>query len=138
MRGNVHRASTNQGATQDSSQIPLPLLVVAVGCLCMDAVNTNPLSFRLAAAYGATPKARATTPTAPAAPTSITPTQADRVDASLTRIRPLVAATVPGKIDFSAGAPQQTSGAMPMYRHPYDKNAAATGVASGKAIDVTG
>lgn len=103
----------------------------------MDAVNTNPLSFRLAAAYGVTPKARATS-TAPAAPASIAPAQPDRVDASLARIRPLVAATVPGKIDFSANAPQQTGGAMPMYRHPYDKNAAATGVASGKAIDVTG
>ncbi len=111
----------------------------------MDAVNTNPLSFGLAAAYGVTPKARtgafAPAPTAPATP-SIAPTQTDRVDASLTRIRPLVAATVPGKIDFSANAPQQTTGsangAMPLYRHPYDKNAAATGVASGKAIDVTG
>lgn len=111
----------------------------------MDAVNTNPLSFRLAAAYGVAPKARAFAPTPAAAPTAtsgLAATQTDRVDASLTRIRPLVAATVPGKIDFSASSPQQTSvssgGAMPMYRHPYDKNAAATGVASGKAIDVTG
>lgn len=112
----------------------------------MDAVNTNPLSFRLAATYGVTPKARASSPTASATSatsvgsSSIAPTQTDRVDASLTRIRPLVAATVPGKIDFSAGAPQQSTagGTMPMYRHPYDKNAAATGVASGKAIDVTG
>ncbi len=125
----------------------LPLAALAVGCWRMDAVNTNPLSFRLAAAYGVTPKARtgafAAAPTAsPVATPSIVPTQTDRVDASLTRIRPLVAATVPGKIDFSANAPQQTSGSangtMPLYRHPYDKNAAATGVASGKAIDVTG
>ena len=48
---------------------------------------------------------------------------------------------VPGSIDFSASVPQQSSGlggGLAMYRHPYDKNAAATGVESGKAIDVTG
>jgi hypothetical protein len=68
-------------------------------------------------------------------------TRTDRVDETLARIRPLVGATVPGAIDFSASVPQQSSGlggGLAMYRHPYDKNVAATGVASGKAIDVTG
>jgi hypothetical protein len=114
----------------------------------MDAANLNPLSFRLASAYGVAPRpavrpvlganAPAANPIAanPLAPAATT----DRVDAALTRIRPLVAATVAGSIDFSASAPQQVAagGAMPMYRHPYDKNAAATSIASGKAIDVTG
>ena len=50
----------------------------------------------------------------------------------------LVAATVPGTIDFStSGAPTQNT-SIPLYKHPADKNAAATGVWSGRAIDVEG
>ena len=120
----------------------------------MDAVNTNPLSFRLASAYGVTPKAGvnaagkvagsvagSASPTSSNAAGAIMSTRTDRVDETLARIRPLVGAMVPGSIDFSASVPQQSSGlggGLAMYRHPYDKNAAATGVESGKAIDVTG
>lgn len=61
--------------------------------------------------------------------------------ASATRSRivsKLIAATVPGKIDFSSSdAPTQTT-SIPLYKHPADKNAAATGVWSGHAIDVEG
>jgi len=53
----------------------------------------------------------------------------------------LVAATVPGGIDFSADVPQPGPGrsaqAMAMYRHPADKNAAATSVTAGRLVDLS-
>lgn len=49
----------------------------------------------------------------------------------------LVAATVPGRIDFSQEQPvQNTAGALPFYRHPADKNSAATRIAVSTKIDV--
>lgn len=51
----------------------------------------------------------------------------------------LVAAVVPGGIDFSGDVPRPSSGEpLVMYRHPADKNAAATGVAAGRRLDVRG
>lgn len=51
----------------------------------------------------------------------------------------LVAARVPGSIDFTGCAPAATapSHALPFYRHPTDKNAAATGLTAGRLIDST-
>lgn len=49
----------------------------------------------------------------------------------------LVAAVVPGKVDFSAGRPPATPESIPMYRHPADRNAAAVSVHAGRMIDVT-
>lgn len=67
--------------------------------------------------------------------TSITPTPAANPN-----VRSLVAAVVPGKIDFTSSgvAMPSDSAALPMYRHPADKNAAATAVNAGKRIDVDG
>lgn len=49
----------------------------------------------------------------------------------------LVAAVVPGRIDFSQEQPvQNTAGAMPFYRHPADKNSAATRIAVSTKIDL--
>ncbi len=48
----------------------------------------------------------------------------------------LVAATVPGKVDFTNSASPTQTTSIPLYKHPADKNAAATGVFSGRAIDV--
>jgi hypothetical protein len=49
----------------------------------------------------------------------------------------LVAAVVPGRIDFSQEQPtQNTAGALPFYRHPADKNSAATRIAVSTKIDV--
>lgn len=49
----------------------------------------------------------------------------------------LVAAVVPGRIDFTHDQPvQNTAGAMPFYRHPADKNSAATRIAVSTKIDV--
>ena len=52
----------------------------------------------------------------------------------------LVAAVVPGRVDFSESQPKPLGGAdasLPLYRHPADKNAAATGVAVGRTLDVS-
>lgn len=50
--------------------------------------------------------------------------------------RRIVAGIVPGKVDFSGAAPAPASPAIPLYRHPADKNAAATAVNAGKTIDI--
>lgn len=51
----------------------------------------------------------------------------------------LVAAVVPGRVDFSGSTPQPGAGSgLQMYRHPADRNAAATGVMLGKSLDVSG
>ncbi len=48
----------------------------------------------------------------------------------------MVAGRVAGSIDFSADAPRPTGPAIPMYRHPADRNVAATGVGLGRLIDL--
>lgn len=55
-----------------------------------------------------------------------------------TATRRIVAGMVPGKIDFSGPTPVPTGGSIPMYRHPADKNAAATAVDAGRMIDIEG
>ncbi|RMH25388.1 MAG: hypothetical protein D6693_08725 [Planctomycetota bacterium] len=50
----------------------------------------------------------------------------------------LVAAVVPGSIDFAGVEPAPARPATPIYRRPADANAAATGVALGSRLDVTG
>jgi hypothetical protein len=46
---------------------------------------------------------------------------------------------VPGGVDFSANEARPTSSAaLAFYRHPADKNSAATGVQVGRSIDVSG
>jgi hypothetical protein len=54
-------------------------------------------------------------------------------------IRRLVAARVEGGIDFSTGSVRPAAtGALPLYRHPADKNAAATAIDMGRRVDVQG
>lgn len=50
----------------------------------------------------------------------------------------LVAAVVPGRVDFSGATPQPGVNALQMYRHPAERNAAATGVMLGRSLDVSG
>lgn len=50
----------------------------------------------------------------------------------------LVAAQVPGRVDFSGDQPAPAPGTLAMYRHPADKNAAATAVSLGRSLDVRG
>ncbi len=107
----------------------------------MDAMNTTP-SARMQGspqvfamrAYGA-PRAMPQ-----AAPVPQQPTTQPRTP---TNVQRLVAATVPGKIDFIVGAngastPMPATGALPMYRNPADKNAAAVGVEAGRMLDIEG
>ena len=54
-------------------------------------------------------------------------------------INKLVAGVVPGGVDFrEGGSAQPSSSALPLYRHPADKNAAATAVSVGRRLDVSG
>ncbi len=52
----------------------------------------------------------------------------------------LVAGKVAGGVNFvgGSGATNPTNGVYAMYSHPADRNAAATGVALGRRIDVAG
>lgn len=52
----------------------------------------------------------------------------------------LIAAVVPGRIDFSGDTPVQKrpTDSLAMYQRPADKNAAATAVYAGRMIDVRG
>lgn len=79
-------------------------------------------------------------PARPAAPSTEARAAAavDRLDLasapSAPKTNPLVAARVRTPVDFAptAAAP------MDIYRHPADRNAAATGVRLGTSLDVTG
>ena len=70
----------------------------------------------------------------------------DRVNAAERALNPvasrLVAAVVPGSIDFAGPTPRPAPAATPIYAHPADANAAATrhAVATtvGARLDVTG
>lgn len=90
---------------------------------------TNP--FHISRAYGVRPAGRAVQPQriAPALTANVEPDNSSR----------LVAATVPGRVDFSGDAPRPSDPAsIPMYRHPADRNAAATAVSAGRTLDVRG
>jgi hypothetical protein len=108
---------------------------------CMEASNaTNVSHLRLANAYGRpvmnVPKSAAELPR------HIGPADADRVELTSrtvpAKVRNLVAGSVAQSVTFQ-GAPSTPSGAaLPLYRHPADANAAATGVALGRTLDVQG
>lgn len=102
----------------------------------VNAVPTNP--FHISRAYQTavpsgvrsaltTPAERVNSAEAVGASTPLTNTNAKRI----------VAGVVPGKVDFS-GATPMPSDTFAMYRHPADKNAAATAVDAGRMIDVEG
>jgi hypothetical protein len=93
----------------------------------------------VARAYGVKPVARVQ----PAQPvTSVEPVaRIDAADAGSKtdpRLGRLVAATVPGGVSFEGGVPKPTTSAIPFYRHPADKNAAATAVNLGRVLDAKG
>ncbi len=55
------------------------------------------------------------------------------------KIESLVAAKVAQRIDFTAAAgAAPASGALPMYRHPTDRNTAATEISIGRTLDLEG
>ena len=95
----------------------------------MDPVIPASIPFHVAKAYGLvkTPPVRAAQ-------------MSQRLDANAQQpsanVRRLVAGVVPGGIDFSGDQAQPTSGPLQMYTHPADRNAAATGVQSGRVLDI--
>lgn len=105
------------------------------------------IPFHVAKAYGVTPAAQVSRINAPG---SVGPANASQnvqkteaADSAQTSGlsaagQRLVAAVVPGRVDFSGAEPTQSQPTLAMYRHPADKNAAATGVAVGRKLDVAG
>lgn len=93
---------------------------------------TNP--FHVSRVYGVQPPLRLTAPRSidpitPTEPRPVQPTNAQR----------LVAGGVPGRVDFSGDSARPSDPAtIPMYRHPADRNAAATAVAVGRTVDIRG
>ncbi len=111
----------------------------------MDAINFQSAVSRMQAAQAARAygQPRSNQPTAQPATQSMPAQQAAQASPARARIvSQLVAATVPGGVDFGADASPRPSAAIAMYRHPADKNTAATGVAMnawpGRTIDVEG
>lgn len=104
----------------------------------------SPIPFRLAQAYGVqSPSRSAATPQQAANVAKVNAQDkveltANSVTASAMRARVenLVAARVQGGVDFLAQGVKSTPGTLSMYRHPADKNAAATGVDVGRSLDV--
>lgn len=112
----------------------------------INASNPSVLPFHIAKAYGVNPIAQISRQTpgvsqsstsaqvsAPAAPAGVE--QSKKLSAAG---QSLVGAVVPGRVDFSGNEPKQVGGALQMYRHPADKNAAATAVNVGRKLDVSG
>ncbi len=110
----------------------------------MDPVSSIP--FHLAKAYGIERVA----PVRPITPKATAPiTRAEPASEGLRLFHPqggtkanpgvanLVAARVPGGVDFSAGPPQPRTGSLALYHHPAARNAAATGVDLGRMLDTT-
>ncbi|MBX3358137.1 MAG: hypothetical protein KF745_06890 [Phycisphaeraceae bacterium] len=87
------------------------------------------MPMRVANAYGVQPPAAAR----PVQNQAGEPAAGARVSTNTAR---LVAGVVPGGVEFG----QETSGTsrMTMYRHPADRNAAATGVTLGRVLDLNG
>lgn len=119
----------------------------------MDVSAPGSLPLRLAQAYGVPPPQRLAPAQPPAAGKPASPAQpAKRTQAvagariatpeipadTSRRLSALVAARVGGQIDFTAAGQPVAAGALPLYRHPADKNAAATAVSAGRSLDVTG
>lgn len=105
-------------------------------CLTMTSIGPN-LPFHIARAYGVSARPGSVQPQPPA-PQPVQRAEMSREDAAREKLARLIAARVPGGIDFSSQEPLPTGSTLPMYRHPADRNAAATGVIAGRVIDVVG
>ncbi len=91
---------------------------------------TNP--FHISRAYQVQPPKAAAPVTANANPVAgaikpqVLPQPASRI----------VAAIVPGRVSFAGDQPQPQAAAIAFYRHPADKNAAATAIDAGRNLDI--
>ncbi len=93
------------------------------------------LPFALAKMYGVRPAVRVR-PVTPAS--GVEPAQGSAGAGTRPSPSRLVAAVVPGGVRFDGETPQPTVEAIPFYRHPADKNAAATSVNLGRVLDTNG
>ena len=99
---------------------------------------TNP--YHISRAYGL----RGTGGSAATGPTTASSPVDGSSDSTFAPQRPdgiskLVAGVVPGGVDFrEGGEARPSSDTLPLYRHPADKNAAATAVDVGRRLDVKG
>ena len=102
-------------------------------------ISSGPgMPYHLARAYGVAP-ANSPARTNAGVPVAGTPETSSGPAARLpSAAHKLVGAVVPGRVDFSGAEPVQTSGTLAMYANPALKNAAATGVAVGRSLDVSG
>jgi hypothetical protein len=76
----------------------------------------------------------------PAAPSSKTQS-IDKVELSKPRAKSvdtLVAGKVTVPANFKPARPSASADSLPMYHHPADKNAAATGISLGRTLDLNG
>lgn len=90
------------------------------------------IPFHLARVYGAPPIVR------PMAPSEALRLEGASEGKSPRNVSRLIAGSVPGGVDFSGVTPQPSRASLPFYRHPADQNAAATSLATGRMVDVTG
>jgi hypothetical protein len=98
---------------------------------------TNP--YHIARAYGVQPPASAGAAQASGVAAARPVGSEQPTSARSEGVRKLVAGVVPGGVAFDAGGgAQPAAAALPMYRHPADKNAAATAVTVGRSLDVRG
>ena len=101
---------------------------------------TYPVSLRLAAAYSP----RTPHPSIQPGSQQRAGQTADRVElsspsrATISRARSLIAATVPGPVNFDAATPPRPDPEQPLqlYTHPAARNSAATGIEAGR-LDVS-
>lgn len=95
------------------------------------------IPFHLAKAYGVRPAANA--PRATSSVEQVAAPRAPAGPASQKHVSPevakLIAGRVPGAIDFTDDAPKPSAETLPFYRHPADRNAAATAIDLGRALD---
>lgn len=93
------------------------------------------IPFHVARAYGGLSAGRLTVVPAATGAAAMREAPARMPSPTVSR---LVGARVPGGIDFSTPAPAPApEAAMAFYRHPADKNAAATAVSAGRVLDTT-
>lgn len=96
---------------------------------------TNP--FHIARAYQVQAPAGARAPSI-AATGPVGSIKPESGDAATPAVQRMLAGVVPGRVNFTGSEPTQASPALPMCRHPADKNAAATLLSAGRMIDVQG
>ncbi len=111
----------------------------------MDPINTSPTNpYHISQAYGVSlpnglrvrPMQAPTHAPAPGGldlADTFQQTQGAHSEHNVARV---VAARVPGAVDFSPELSRNNATPIPFYRHPADTNAAATAIDAGRVIDV--